>query len=80
MTELGYNKILLIIDLLTKLAESVPCQIATAEVTCEHLITHWISSYGCPMTFQSDNGKDLVEDLSKQLMKRSHIAQGHSTT
>ena len=80
MTESGYNQILVIIDHFTKLAEEVPCQTASAEETCDHLITHWISRYGCPMTFQSDNGKAFVGDLTKELMKRSHIAQAHSTT
>ena len=80
MTETGYNQILVIIDHFTKLAEAVPCQTASAEETCDHLITHWISRYGCPMTFQSDNGKAFVGDLTKELMKRSHIAQAHSTT
>ena len=79
MTESGYNQILVIIDHFTKLAEAVPCQTASAEETCDHLITHWISRYGCPMTFQSDNGKAFVGDLTKELMKRSHIAQAHST-
>ena len=32
------------------------------------------------MTIQSDNGKAFVGVLSKKLMKRSHIAQAHSTT
>ena len=80
MTESGYNQILVIIDHFTKLAEAVPCQTASAEETCDHLITRWISRYGCPMTFQSDNGKAFVGDLTKELMKRSHIAQAHSTT
>ena len=80
MTESGYNQILVIIDHFTKLAEAVPCQTASAEETCDHLITHWISRYGCLMTFQSDNGKAFVGDLTKELMKRSHIAQAHSTT
>ena len=79
MTGLGYNQILVIIDHFTKLAEAVPCQRASAEETYVHLITHWISRYGCPMTFQSDNGKAFVGDLKKELMKRSHIAQAHST-
>ena len=65
MTESGYNQILVIIDHFTKLAEAVPCQTASAEETCDHLITHWISRYGCPMTFQSDNGKVFVGDLTK---------------
>ena len=43
MTESGYNQILVIIDHFTKLAEAVPCQTASAEETCDHLITHWIS-------------------------------------
>ena len=80
MTESGYNQILVIIDHFTKLAEAVPCQTTSAEETCDHLITHWISRYGCPMTFQSDNGKAFVGGLTKELMKRSHIAQAHSTT
>ena len=80
MTESGYNQILVIIDHFTKLAEAVPCQTASAEETCDHLITHWISRYGCPMTFQLDNGKAFVGDLTKELMKSSHIGQAHSTT
>ena len=59
MTESGYNQILVIIDHFTKLAEAVPCQTASAEETCDHLITHWISRNACPMTFQSDNGRPL---------------------
>ena len=80
MTESGYNQILVIIDHFTELAEAVPCQSASAEETCDHLTTHWISRYGFPMTFQSDNRKAFVGDLTKELMKRSHIAQAHSAT
>ena len=65
MTESGYNQILVIIDHFTKLAEAVPCQTASAEETCDHLIIHWISRYGCPMTFHSDNGKAFVGELTK---------------
>ena len=80
MTESGYNQILVIIDYFTKLAEAVPCQTTSAEEISDHLITHWISRCGCPMTFQSDYGKAFVGDLTKELMKRSQIAQAHSTT
>ena len=80
MTDTGYNKILVIIDHFTKLVEAVICQTASAEVNCDHLITHWISRYGCPMTFQSDNGKVFMGDLTKELMKRWHNAQALSTT
>ena len=71
ITESGYNQILVIIDHFTKLAEAVPCQTASAEETCDHLIFH---------PFQSDNGKAFVGERKKELMKRSHIAQAHSTT
>ena len=77
MTESEYNQIMVIIDHFTKLAEAVPCQTASAKKICDHLITHWTSRYGCSMTFQSENGKSFVVDLTKELMKRSHIAQAH---
>ena len=80
MTETGYNQILVMIDHFTKLAEAVPCQTVSAEETCDHLITHWFSRYGCPTTFQSDNEKAFVGDVTKKLMKRSHIAQPLLTT
>ena len=67
MTDSGYNQILVIIDHFTKLAEAVPCQTSSAAETCDHLITHWISRYGCPMTFQSDNGKDLRGGPNKRI-------------
>ena len=33
-----------------------------------------------PMAFQSDNGTDFEEELTKELMRRSQVAQAHSTT
>ena len=80
MTDSGHNQILVNRDHFTKLAEAVPCQTVSAEETCDHLITNWISRYGCPMTFHSDNGKAFVGDLKKELMRKSPFAQAHSTT
>ena len=80
MKDSEYNHILVIIDHFTKLVEAVPCTTTSAEETGDNLITYWISLYGCPMTFQSDNGKAFVGDLTKELMRRSHIAQVNSTT
>ena len=77
MTDSGYNQILVFRDHFKKLAELVPCQTASEEETCDHLITHWISRYGGPMTFQSDNWKTFVGDL-KELM-RLEIAHCSST-
>ena len=80
MTDSGHNQILVFTDYFTKLAEAEKCQTASAEETCDHLITHWISRCGCPMTFHSDNGKAFVGDLTKELTRKSHFAQAHSTT
>ena len=53
------------IDHFTKLAEAVPCDTASFEEKCDHLITHRISKYGSSMAFQSDNGKAFKGDLSR---------------
>ena len=80
MTDSGYNQVLVMIDRFTKYAEAVPCITASAEETCDHLINTWIARHGCPMTFQSDNGSAFVGELTKELMRRSQVAQPHSTT
>ena len=80
MTDSGYNQVLVMIDNFTKYAEAVPCMTASAEETCDHLINTWIARHGCPMTFQSDNGTAFVGELTKELMRRSQVAQAHSTT
>ena len=80
MTDNAYNQVLVMIDHFTKYAEAVPCITASAEETCDHLINTWIARHGCPMTFQSDNGTAFVGELTKELMRRSQVAQAHSTT
>ena len=80
MTDSGYNQVLVMIDHFTKYAEAVPCITASAEETCDHLINTWIARHDCPMTFQSDNGTAFVGELTKELMRRSQVAQAHSMT
>ena len=80
MTAIGYNQVLVIIDHFTKYAESAPCMTASAEETCDHLINKWIARHGCPITLQSDKDKVFMGDLTQDLMKRSQVAQAHSTT
>ena len=38
------------------------------------------SETSCPLTFQSDNGAAFVGELTEELMRRSQVAQVHSTT
>ena len=80
MTDSGYNQVLVMVDHFTKYAEAVPYITASAEETCDHLIKTWIARHGCPMTFQSDNGTAFAEELTKEPMRRSQVAQAHSTT
>ena len=80
MTDSGYNQVLVMIDHFTKYAEAVPCIIASAEETCDHLINTWIARHRCPMAFQSDNGTAFVGELTKELMRRSQVAQANSMT
>ena len=63
-----------------KVCRGLPCIAASAEETCDYLINTWIARHGCPMTFQSDNGTAFVGVLTKELMRRSQVAQAHSTT
>ena len=51
---------------------------AQKEETCDHLIKAWIARNGCPMTFQSDNGTAIIGELTKELLRRSQVAQAHS--
>ena len=69
ITDSGYNQVLVMIDHFTKYAEAVPCMIASAEETCEHLIKTRLARHGCPVTFQSDNGTAFVEELTKNVLK-----------
>ena len=80
LTDSGYNQVLVMIDHFTKYAEAVPCVTASAEETCDHLINTWIARHGCPMTFQSDNRKAFERKLMEDLMRRTQVAQAHSTT
>ena len=80
LTDSGYNQVLVMIDHFTKYAEAVPCITASAEETCDYLINAWIARHGISMKFQSDNGIAFVEELTKELMRRSQVAQAHSST
>ena len=81
MTATCYNQVLVMIDHFTKYAAvTALCMTASEEETCDHLINVWIARQGCPITFQSDTGKSFVGVLTKESMKRSQVAQAHSTT
>ena len=80
MTATGYNQVPVMIDHFTKYAEAARCMTTSAEETCDHMINVWTARRGCPILFQSDNGKAFEGALTKELIKRSQVAQAHSTT
>ena len=80
LTATRYNQVLVMIDHFTKYAQAAPCITASADETCDHLINVWTAMHGCPIIFQSDNFKAFVADLKKELIKRSQVAEAHSTT
>ena len=66
LTAAGYNQVLVMIDHFTKYAEADHCMTASAGEMCDLLINFWIARHGCPITFQSDNDKAFVGDLTKR--------------
>ena len=79
-TESGYNQVFVMIDHFTKYAKALPCKTASAEETCNQLIKTWIARHVFPMTFQTNIGTAFVGELTKELMRRSQVAQPHSRT
>ena len=71
---------LLMIQHFTKNAEATSCMTASAEENYDLFINVWNARHGCPIRFQSENGKAFVGYLTKELKKRSQVAQAHSTT
>ena len=67
------------VDRFTNYADALPCMTESAEETYDLLISIWIARRGCPITFQSENCKAFVGDLTQELMKRSQVAQAYST-
>ena len=80
ITNSGYNRVLVMIDHFANYAENVPCRTASPEETCDHLINTRIARHGCRITFQSDKRTASVGELTKELMRRSQVAQAHSST
>ena len=63
----GCDQVLVMIDIFTKYAEAEPCMTASAEETCDHLITVWIARHGVPISFHPENGKEFIGDIIKEL-------------
>jgi hypothetical protein len=74
----GNKMILCITDAFTKYAEVIAIPDKHAETVANELMIHWICRYGTPIQIHSDNGKEFVNKLSKELFQLLGIK--HSTT
>ena len=70
--------ILCITDAFTKYAEVIAIPDKHAETVANELMINWICRYGTPIQIHSDNGKEFVNKLSKELFQLLGIK--HSTT
>ena len=73
------NKMILCItDAFTKYAEVVAIPDKSAETVANELMIQWFCRFGTPIQIHSDNGKEFVNKLSKELFKLLGIK--HTTT
>ncbi len=70
----GYTGILVIIDHFTKFVEVAPCREYTAEETCNHLRTKWVSRHGVPTLIQS------AAHLTQEFLASAKVIQVFSNT
>jgi hypothetical protein len=77
-SEHGNKMILCITDAFTKYAEVVAIPDKTAETVANELMVQWFCRFGTPVQIHSDNGKEFVNKLSKELFTLLGIK--HTTT
>ena len=77
-SEKGNKMILCITDAFTKYAEVVAIPDKTAETVANELMIQWFCRFGTPIQIHSDNGKEFVNKLSKELFTLLGIK--HTTT
>ena len=65
----GNRSILVIRDHFTKWYEAIPLPDQTAVKTANALVDHWISRFGCPHSFHSDQGRKFETNIFEQLMQ-----------
>jgi transposase InsO family protein len=62
----GFRYLLTIIDRFTRWIEVVPLVDITADTVCHAVYNEWISRYGCPLRFTSDQGRQFESNLFKK--------------
>jgi hypothetical protein len=74
----GNKMILCITDAFTKYAEVIAIPDKSAPTVANQLMINWFCRYGTPIQIHSDNGKEFVNNLAKELFTLLDIK--HTTT
>ena len=80
-TESGNTGFLVIIDLLTKFAEAVPCthNQYDAQTTAKIILNKWFVRHDTPPRMQSDNATNFTAEIAQELMRASQVPNVTST-
>ena len=75
----GNSYILVVRDYFTKLTEMYPLSDIRAETVAEHMVRGWIKHYGCPREIHSDQGRQFVSAVFKEICKLLEINKSQTT-
>ena len=75
----GYEDVLVMTDVYTKLAQAVPCRDQRAVTVAEVLRDHWFTKYGIPNRLHSDQGANFEGQVIKELCKLYGVYKTHTT-
>ena len=73
LKQLGGYYLLHLIDLATRLSACSPIRSKQPDVIIKEIFRIWISIYGCPEKFLSDNGGEFSNDHFRELCERFNI-------
>ena len=79
-TESGNKYVLVVADYYTKWTESYPLPNMEASTVAEIIVKEFISRYGIPSKIQSDQGKQFVSRLFKEMCKLLQIEKNPDNT
>ena len=78
-SENGNTHILVVSDYFTKLTEMFPLSDIRAETVAEHIVRGWIKCFCCPREIHSDQGRQFVSLVFREMCKLLEINKSQTT-